>query len=65
MLDLSKIEAGQLTLSLGDYAMGEVVHAVVSAVESLAAEKKLALKAIVPPICRRAAATSGGSPRCC
>jgi signal transduction histidine kinase/HAMP domain-containing protein len=47
VLDLSKIEAGQLTLSLGDYSMGEVVHAVVSAVESLAAEKKLALKATV------------------
>jgi signal transduction histidine kinase/putative methionine-R-sulfoxide reductase with GAF domain len=49
VLDLSRMEAGQLTLSLGDYAMGEVVHAVVSAVESLAAGKKLALKAIVPP----------------
>ena len=48
VLDLSKMEAGQLTLSLGDYAMGEVVHAVVSAVESLAAGKKLAFKAIVP-----------------
>ncbi len=48
VLDLSKIEAGQLTLSLGDYSMGEVVHAVVAAVESLAAEKKLALKATVP-----------------
>ena len=48
VLDLSRIEAGQLTLSLGDYAMGEVVHAVASAVESLAAGKKLALKAIVP-----------------
>ena len=48
VLDLSKIEAGQLTLSLGDYAMGDVVHGVVSAVESLAAEKKLALEAIVP-----------------
>jgi GAF domain-containing protein/HAMP domain-containing protein len=48
VLDLSRMEAGQLTLSLGDYAMGEVVHAVVSAVESLAAGKKLALKAIVP-----------------
>ncbi|MBI3107368.1 MAG: GAF domain-containing protein [Candidatus Rokubacteria bacterium] len=48
VLDLSRIEAGQLTLSLGDYAMGEVVHAVVSAVESLAAGKKLALRAIVP-----------------
>jgi signal transduction histidine kinase/putative methionine-R-sulfoxide reductase with GAF domain len=48
VLDLSKIEAGQLALSLGDYSMGEVVHAVVSAVESLAAEKKLVLKATVP-----------------
>jgi GAF domain-containing protein/HAMP domain-containing protein len=48
VLDLSKMEAGQLTLSLGDYAMGEVVHAVVSAVESLAAGKKLAFKSIVP-----------------
>ncbi len=48
VLDLSRMEAGQLTLSLGDYAMGEIVHAVVSAVESLAAGKKLAFKAIVP-----------------
>ncbi len=48
VLDLSKIEAGQLTLSLGEYSMGDVVQAVVSAVESLAAEKKLALKATVP-----------------
>jgi len=48
VLDLSRMEAGQLTLSLGDYAMEEVVHAAVSAVESLAAGKKLALKAIVP-----------------
>src|SRR5262249_61895263 len=49
VLDLSKMEAGQLTLSLGDYAMADVVHAVVAGVESLAAGKKLALKAIVPP----------------
>ncbi len=48
VLDLSRIEAGQLTLSLGNYSMGEVVQAVVSAVEPLAAGKKLALKAIVP-----------------
>ncbi len=48
VLDLAKIEAGQLTLSLGDYSMGEVVHAVVSAVESLAAGKNLVLKAMVP-----------------
>jgi GAF domain-containing protein/anti-sigma regulatory factor (Ser/Thr protein kinase) len=49
VLDLSKIEAGQLVLTLGDYSMKEVVHTVVTAVESLAAEKKLALKAAVAP----------------
>src|SRR5499433_944019 len=49
VLDLSKIEAGQLTLSLGDYAMDEVVYAVVSAVESLAAGKKLGFEATVAP----------------
>src|SRR5262249_34410903 len=48
VLDLSKIEAGQLTLSLADYAMEEVAHAVATSVESLAAEKKLALRVIVP-----------------
>jgi signal transduction histidine kinase len=49
VLDLSKMEAGQLTLSLGDYTMDEVVYSVVAAVESLAAAKKLALDALVPP----------------
>jgi signal transduction histidine kinase len=49
VLDLSKMEAGQLTLSLGDYAMQDVVYAVVSAVESLAAGKKLALQTVLPP----------------
>jgi two-component system, NtrC family, sensor kinase len=49
VLDLSKIEAGQLTLSLTDYAMEEVTHAVATNVESLAAEKKLALRVTVPP----------------
>ena len=49
VLDLSKMEAGQLTLALGEYAMADIVHAVVAGVESLAAGKKLALKAIIPP----------------
>src|SRR5262249_41936779 len=49
VLDLSKIEAGQLTLSLEDYSMKDVVHGVVSAVEPLAAEKRLAFKAAVAP----------------
>jgi signal transduction histidine kinase len=48
VLDLSKIEAGQLTLSVAPYSMKEVVHTVVTSTEALAAEKKLALRAVVP-----------------
>ena len=48
ILDLSKIEAGQLILSVEEYSVGDVVKSVVAAVGSLAAEKKLALTAIVP-----------------
>jgi signal transduction histidine kinase len=48
VLDLSKIEAGQLTLSLNDYSMGEVVQTVITSVEALAVEKKLELKTRVP-----------------
>ena len=49
VLDLSKIEAGQLTLSLADYSVDELVRGVYGAVEPLAAEKKLSLSTIVPP----------------
>ena len=49
VLDISKIEAGQLSLSLNDYSMKEVVQTVVTSVESLAAEKNLALKVRVSP----------------
>src|SRR5439155_12043596 len=45
---LSKIEAGQLILALGDYSLKNVVHTVFSAVEPLASEKKLAFKVEVP-----------------
>jgi len=48
VLDLSKIEAGQLTLAVDDYAMPAVVHSVVSATESLAKAKGLALETSVP-----------------
>ncbi len=48
VLDLSKIEAGQLNLSLNEYSMGEVVQTVFTSVEALAAEKKLELKVKVP-----------------
>jgi signal transduction histidine kinase len=44
VLDLSKIEAGQLTLSLNEYSMAEVIQTVFTSVEALAAEKKLDLK---------------------
>jgi signal transduction histidine kinase len=44
VLDLSKIEAGQITLSLNEYSMGEVIQTVFTSVEALAAEKKLDLK---------------------
>jgi signal transduction histidine kinase len=49
VLDLSKIEAGQLTLSLNEYSMGEVVQTVFTSVEALAAEKKLKLETRVSP----------------
>jgi signal transduction histidine kinase len=48
VLDLSKIEAGQLTLSLAEYSVSELVHTVMTAVEALATEKKLTLKSDVP-----------------
>ena len=48
VLDLSKIEAGQLTLSLADYSVKDIVHSVFSSVESLAKNKKLELKVELP-----------------
>src|SRR5262249_54645531 len=48
VLDLSKIEAGQLILSLGEYSLKNVVQTVFSAIEPLASEKKLAFKVEVP-----------------
>ena len=49
VLDLSKIEDGQLTLGLSDYSFSDVVEAVVSSVGSLAAEKQLRLIIDVAP----------------
>jgi GAF domain-containing protein len=43
VLDLSKIEAGQLTLSLSEYSLADLVQGVYVAVEPLASQKKLAL----------------------
>jgi signal transduction histidine kinase len=47
VLDLSKIEAGQLTLDLADYSLADVVHTVITAVEPLASRKQLVLTAEV------------------
>ena len=47
VLDLSKIEAGQLTLALENYAISQVVETVVSGAESLARAKGITLTAQV------------------
>jgi signal transduction histidine kinase len=49
VLDLSKIEAGQLTLSLNEYFIKEVVYTAMMSVESLAAEKQLTMTAEFDP----------------
>jgi signal transduction histidine kinase len=49
VLDLSKIEAGQLTLDLADYSLQDVAQTVYGAVEALAADKKIAFKAEIAP----------------
>ena len=48
VLDLSKIEAGRLSLSLNEYSMEEVLKMVSNSVEALLAEKDLELKVEVP-----------------
>jgi signal transduction histidine kinase len=48
VLDLSKIEAGQLKLEAADYALRDVVQTVQATTESLAAEKKLGLRVVLP-----------------
>ncbi|NKJ91697.1 GAF domain-containing protein [Rhizobium leguminosarum bv. viciae] len=47
VLDLSKIEAGQLTLALEEYSVGQIVQSTVTAVEPLARAKGLMLTATV------------------
>jgi signal transduction histidine kinase/putative methionine-R-sulfoxide reductase with GAF domain len=48
VLDLSKIEAGQLVLELSDYSVWDIAQTVRSTLEPLAADKKLAFKVEVP-----------------
>jgi GAF domain-containing protein/anti-sigma regulatory factor (Ser/Thr protein kinase) len=44
VLDIAKIESGQFTLNMAEYAIESVVETVLSATESLAQNKKLVLK---------------------
>jgi GAF domain-containing protein/anti-sigma regulatory factor (Ser/Thr protein kinase) len=48
VLDLSKMEAGQLTLTLEEYALDDLVQTVTTQLEALAREKALALETSVP-----------------
>jgi signal transduction histidine kinase len=54
VLDIAKIESGQFTLNMAEYAIESVVETVRSATESLAQSR-----------CPLALATSSASPRCC
>jgi signal transduction histidine kinase len=49
VLDLSKIEAGQLVLSLNDYSIKDMMQGVYVAVEPLAGNKKLNFRLEMPP----------------
>jgi signal transduction histidine kinase len=49
VLDLSKIEAGQLVLTMEEYSVADMVATVLSATESLARTKGLKLASDVPP----------------
>jgi signal transduction histidine kinase len=49
VLDLSKIEAGQLVLELSDYCIQDIAQTVRSTLEPLASDKKLAFKLELAP----------------
>ena len=49
VLDLSKIEAGQLVLELSDYSVQDIAQTVRSTLEPLTADKKLAFKLELAP----------------
>ena len=48
VLDLSKIEAGQLKLAISDYSMKDLLQTVMTATEPLAAEKRLKFAVSAP-----------------
>jgi signal transduction histidine kinase len=49
VLDISKIEAGQLSLSLSDYSVHSIVDTVVATTGALARAKGIEVRAAVPP----------------
>ena len=57
VLDLSKIEAGQLVLELSDYSVQDIAQTVRGTLEPLAADKKLAFKLELAPNCQPGTAT--------
>ena len=65
VLDIAKIESGQFSLNLAEYALESVVETVRAATESLAQNKSLPSRPMSPRVCRSAWATSSALPRCC
>jgi len=49
VLDLSKIEAGEFSITVEEYSMGDLVDGVISDVASLASDKNLKLASDLPP----------------
>jgi signal transduction histidine kinase len=49
VLDISKIDADQLKLSLEDYSLQSIVESVVASTGALAQAKAIAVKTVVPP----------------
>ena len=64
VLDIAKIEFGQFSLNLGEYAIETVVETVRAATELLAETKKLSLKTDVAKKLPVGLATSSASRRC-
>jgi signal transduction histidine kinase len=65
VLDLSKIEAGQLTLALDDYAVPQVVQTVISSTDRSPRPSDWHLRPNWIRLCPSAAAMNGASLRCC
>jgi signal transduction histidine kinase len=65
VLDIAKIESGQFTLNMAEYAIESVVETMRSATESLAQNKKLALKTDVAKSLPIGLGDEQRSRRCC